>query len=102
LSQLAVEPQVGQKRASLTGNQALDLAAARAAQAAHLEHIGEVIVKHERQGQADRVVGVVPQRNSLVERVAVDKDRAHDVHGVLRQDEPLLHIQIRIGEVDDQ
>src|SRR5262249_57521466 len=83
------------------GDQAVDLGTGRAGKAADVEDIGEVVVEHKRQGEVDRAP-VVLQCNPLVERIVVEKDRAHDVHGVLRQNETLLGIKIRIGEVNDE
>ena len=78
-------------------------AAALAPQAAHLEDVGEIVVEAAiGEAKIDRLIAVVAHREALVGGGAPDKDRAHDVDGVLLQHDAIVDVNVRIGLVDRQ
>ena len=102
LPQLGVEALVAQDGGGGPHRLAGDRAAALAPQPADLEQVGEVAVEQHGQAQIDRTIAVVLNRQPLIDGVAPEKNRAHDVQGVLRQHQMIVEIHVGIGEVDRQ
>ncbi len=102
LSQLRIEALIAQKHGGRLDRAATGDAAAVPPQAANLEQVGEVAVEQHGQAQIDRMVAMVADRQSLIGRVAPEKDRPHHVQGVLRQHEVIVEIHIRIGQIHGQ
>ena len=102
LAQLGVEPLVTEHGGGRADRLAADDAAALAPQPAHLEQVGEIAVEQHAQAQLDRTIAVVADRQSLIGGVAPEKNRAHDVQGVLRQHEVIVEIHVGIGQIDRQ
>ena len=101
MSLLPVEAVVGQDRcAGLAGG--TDETVLGSVQSAHLEQVGEIAVEEDAQAQVDRTIAVVADRKPLIGSMAPEKNRAHDVNGVLRQDKALVEINIRIGQIDSE
>src|SRR5262249_61091513 len=69
---------------------------------AHLEQVGEIAVEQHRQAQIDRTIAMVLNPQTLIGRVAREKNRAYDVQGVLGQNEVMLEIDVGIGQIDGQ
>ena len=102
LPQLGVEALIAQHGGGGARHLAVDGAAALAPQAADLEQVGEVAVEQHGQAQIDRTFAVVLDRQPLIGRVAPEKNRAHDVQGVLRQHQVIVEIHVGIGQIDRQ
>jgi len=77
-------------------------ATTRTALAADLEQIGKIIVEQQREIETCRPVAVVLQADALIGGAAPQKDRAHDVQGILLQNQPAAAIDVGIGEVDGE
>src|SRR5205823_6837383 len=62
--------------------------------------IGKIAVEKYAQAQIDCVIAVIADRNPLIGGVAPEKNRAHDMHRVLGEDQALVEIDVRIGQID--
>ena len=71
-----------------------------AADAAHLEDVGKVAGKRQRQRQMDLLRAVVGECDPLAQRAIAQVDRSRDVDGVLEKDNPFVLVDVRIGEID--
>src|SRR5258708_26948503 len=78
-TRLIVEPLILEHDIGRTENLARTGASAPTPLAAHLEQIGEIVVKQQRQVEARRPVTVILQLDALVEGTAPQKARTHDV-----------------------
>ena len=74
-------------------------AATRASFASHLEQIGKVIAKQQRQIEARFIFAMVLNADTLVGRASPEKDRAHDVQHVFLKHNTPLPINVRVGEI---
>ena len=70
--------------------------------AAHLEQIREVVVEEQRQLEVLGTIAVVLQADALIGRSAPQEYRPHDMQHVLRQHDPFLAVDVRIGEIDGE
>ena len=102
LPQSSVETLIAQHGGGGAHHLTIDGAAVLPPQAADLEQVGEVAVEQHGQAQIDRSFAMVLDRQPLICRVAPEKNRAHDVQGVLRQHEMLVEIHVGIGQIDRQ
>ena len=102
LPQLGVQSLVAQDGGVRADRLAGAGAAAFPLQAAHLEQVGEIAVEQHRQAQIDRTIAMVLDPQPLIGRVAPEKNRAHDMHGVLGQNEAMVEIHVGIGQIDGQ
>ena len=98
----AVQPAIVQRHVRGAIHLARGDTPARAALAANLEQIGEIIVEQQRQIETRRPVAVVAHADPLIRGSAPQEDRAHDVQHVLLQHDPVAPIDVGIGEVDRQ
>ena len=75
-------------------------AAPGAAHAAHFEQIREIVAKRQREIDLDRTLTVIAQRDPLVRCLMPQENGAHDVNRVFRQQQVVLKIDVRIGQID--
>ena len=99
---LAVEPAIFEHDVGRAKQPAGANSPARPAFAAHLEQIGEVIVKQQRQVEARLMIAVILQSDALIGRTAPQENRPHDVQRILLQRQPAVAVHVGIGEVDGQ
>ena len=102
LPQLCIEALIAQDDGLRPHRAATADAAAVPPQPANLEQIGEVAVEQHGEAQIDRTIAVVMDRQPLIGRVAPEKNRPHDVQGVLRQNEVIVEVHIGIGQIHGQ
>ena len=73
-----------------------------ALEAPHLEQVGKIIAKGEAELKCNRPSAVIADAQSLIGRILPEKDRADDMQGVLFQNDPVVTVDIGIGQVDAQ
>ena len=99
---LPVKPFIDQAGRGRPRNLPADSATALPAQAAHFEQIGKIAVEQKREAQIHRPLTIVADDKTLVRGIAQQKDGAHHMQRVFREDEPIFVIRIGIGEINAQ
>ena len=101
-ARLAVEPLVIENDVMIFADLRRGRAAPRAADAAHFENIGKVAGKGHRQPQRHLRLAVIADAEALIDGPAPEEKCAHDVQRVFRQNQALVEINVRIGEIDGE
>ena len=99
---LPVETPVIQKDVRTAGYLRAGDTAVGATHPPHLEQIGKVTGKSERQPDLARTLAVVMNAQPLIGRIAPQEYRADDVQDVLGQHKLVVEIDVGIGQVDGQ
>src|SRR5262249_31088741 len=95
-----LKPLIPQQYLAGVGHAGPGFAASLASLAAYLEQVGEIIAETDRQMDDERSIAVILHSESLIGGRLPEKRGTDDVKRVLFQNDPLVLVDIRIGQID--
>ena len=98
-SQLPVESLVAQDGRGPVDERTADFSTPLTLEPTHLEEVREIAVELDSQAEIDGAVAMIADGIPLISDASPKKDRTHNVEHVFRQDQTVLKIHVRVGEV---